>query len=122
MATEIIAKPDLKSIGEYLNTPLALPFEWRGRGGVMHKPQEMATSHLFFTLRMIWNHKMPPAARLVPFQLYSFGPTYTDEYFKTAIAHLYTELCNRTDLSQEATAGLKHMHEWLGVHQLEMKE
>lgn len=88
----------------------------------MHKPQEMATSHLFFTLRMIWNCKMPVAARLPPVNLYNFGPTYTDEYFKTAIAHLYVELCNRNDLSQEAKRGLEHMHAWLGVYQIEKKE
>lgn len=119
---DITLQPNLQSLGEYLNTPPALPFQWRGRGGVMHKPEEMATSHLFYTLRMIWNHKMPPQARMIPFHEYTFGPTYTNAYFKTAIAHLYVELCKRDDLSKEAKRGLEHMHTWLGIHQIEMKE
>ncbi len=76
----------------------ALPFRWRDAGGNYHAPESMETRHLFYTLRMIWNHSMPEVWRIQPFRLYRFQPFYTEEYMRSAITAIGKELLSRPDL------------------------
>jgi hypothetical protein len=99
-------------------TPPAKPFAWRDRDGNLHPPAKMATSHLFYVLRMIWNHTMPVPAQL-PGGRYNFSSFYTDRYMKQAIAELTPELARRHDLSAELQWQLRHMIDWLATHQIE---
>ena len=101
---------------ERVATP-ARGFKWRDRHGEMHAPQDMETRHLFYTLRMIWNHTMPEAARL-PGNLYALSPQYTQAYMLEAIRALGNELANRDDLTAEWSSQLQRMINWLGTHQL----
>ena len=70
-------------------------FRWRDRHGNFHKPSEMNTRHLYFTLRMIWNHVAPPKLKIHPYQKYRFSIFYTQEYMIDAIKHLSLELKKR---------------------------
>ena len=79
-------------------TTPALRFQWKDREDNFHLIDEMATRHLFFTLRMIWNHSMPEDARSVGYHKYRFGSFYTDEYMKDAIKAICRELGQRTDM------------------------
>jgi hypothetical protein len=98
--------------------PPAKLWRWRTKGGESYLlPQEMATTHLFYTLRMIWNHTMPKPAQL-PGGRYEFGPHYTDAYMKQAIAQLTPELARRRDLPADLQRQLKHMIDWLATHQI----
>jgi hypothetical protein len=73
-------------------------FMWRDRQGTFHKPENMTTQHVFFTLRMIWNHSAPLGMRIKPYKQYNFGSFYTKDYMITAVYALAEELSTRTDL------------------------
>ena len=104
-----------KSVGDV--TP---PFCWRDRNGEHHLPTKMPTRHLFYTLRMIWNNRMPASARL-PGNWYSFGPTYTSEYMLDAIRAIVPELVTRQDMEPVWWQQLQHMIDWLSTHQLQQE-
>jgi hypothetical protein len=93
-------------------------FAWRDRTGQLHLVKRMETRHLFYTLRMIWNHTMPASARL-PGNLYSFGPTYTRQYMIDAISAIVPELAQRKDMTPHWTAQLNRMKDWLRTRQIE---
>lgn len=84
-------------------------FKWKDRHDVFKTPQEMDTHHLYFTLRMIWNHSAPPDMRMHPYEQYSFGPFYTFEYMSEAVKHIYRELKTRTDMEPAWIKGLVHI-------------
>lgn len=84
-------------------------WEWRDKDGYFHEVSVMETSHLFFTLRMIWNHSMPEEVKLKPYKHYSFTAFYTKEYMKEAIFNIGAELFKRTDLSQSQMTELQYM-------------
>ena len=75
------------------------PFEWRDQKGVFHKVTEMETRHLFFTLRMVWNHSAPDDLKIEPFKRYRFGDFYTPEYIVAAVRSISLELGTREDLT-----------------------
>lgn len=94
------------------NGNIAIPFHWVDKKGVSHLPKNMSTMHLFYTLRMIWNHTMPGHMRTHDYTHYSFGPAYTVQYLMDAIRALMTELACRKDLPQSAQAQLASMVYW----------
>lgn len=73
-------------------------FQWRDCHGEFHSPTEMETRHLFFTLKMIWNHSAPEHMKLKPYKKYSFGPGYTAEYMRKAVKALSAELKTRNNI------------------------
>lgn len=99
-------------------TPPALPFRWRDRTGAFHAPEQMETRHLFYTLRMIWNHTMPEGAKLRPYNAYSFGKHYTREYMISAVKALAAELGTRTNLTATWQRDLDAMVAWLSTNQI----
>lgn len=81
--------------------PITTPvpgFRWRMNGGELRPPGAMATTHLFYTLRMIWNNCAPASARVGKVKLYDFGPSYTTDYMRQAVRALSLELGGRHDL------------------------
>ena len=83
---------------DLINTIENLPitgFVWRDRKGKEYHPTLMDDQHLFYTVRMIWNHSMPDKVKLHPYNKYSFRAFYTTEYMKAAIMCLLPELLNR---------------------------
>lgn len=96
-------------------------FQWRDRTGQLHLIKRMETRHLFYTLRMIWNHTMPASARL-PGNLYSLGPTYTRDYMLKAIEAIVPELATRNDMTKDWVRQLQKMIDWLSKHQLDRSD
>ena len=80
---------------------LAKRWKWKTKNNEFLLPEEMRTSHLFYTLRMIWNNTCPPHTRVGNVRLYNFGPYYTHEYLKQAVGQLSFELRRRDDLHGE---------------------
>lgn len=75
-------------------------FRWRTKDrGVMLKPSEMDTKHVFFTLRMIYNNSVPDTYRHQPVRIYKFDDFYTDEYMALACRAMIIELSRRNDLT-----------------------
>ena len=74
-------------------------FRWRDRHANWYNPREMETRHVFYTLKMIWNHSAPDHLKLKPYNHYRFGKPYTTEYMRLAVRALMAELRTRTDLA-----------------------
>lgn len=74
-------------------------FRWKDRDDVFHNPECMETRHIFFTLRMIWNHSAPKEMVIKPYKKYVFDDYYTKDYMIEAVKHLSYELSKRSDLS-----------------------
>lgn len=110
-----------RQVSERGGQSVARKFAWRDRKGVMHDPAKMQTSHLFYTLRMIWNHSMPEEAAIHPYRAYSFGRQYTQDYMKNAIVALGRELGTRSDIHPKHAADIEHMMRHLSTMQIESK-
>lgn len=88
---------------------VSLGFLWRDRMGTYHKPEDMTTQHLFFTVRMVWNHVCPVRLQIHPFKQYNFSSYYTDEYLKKSVYVLSRELSTRSDLTPYFKRCILHM-------------
>jgi hypothetical protein len=87
---------------------------WRDRFGGLTRPDDMDTRHLFYTLRMIWNHAMPEHMAVGRnIRRYVFGPFYTAEYMREAVLRLGAELFSRDDLPTWMLAELDRIRAWL---------
>lgn len=84
---------------------------WYGQDG-KHYVTDMATSHLFFVIRMIWNHSCPPHLQLRPFRLYDIR--LPPDYLAEIAPVIYDELLRRSDLAQHLQRQLDFMRSnWL---------
>ena len=92
-------------------TAVRKPFVWRTQDGERLTPQEMSTPHLFYTLRMIWNHFMPEDARIEPYKRY--GINMTQDYLEQAIVSIGEELSTREDLAMHYRMQLIFMKNYL---------
>lgn len=97
-----------------------VPFMWKDRRNNFYLPSEMKTRHVFFTLRMIWNHSAPPHMRFMPYQRYDFSPFYTSDYMSTAVKVLSAELKTREDLTDEMKITLSKMSSF--INDIQLKE
>ena len=86
-------------------------FKWRDRKGNMLSVLEMKTSHLFYTLRMIWNHTMPQDAIIPSCNMYRFPEFYTECYMKQAIRNIMPVLFSR-ELNTYQTETLLFMKDY----------
>ena len=97
---------------------LIASFRWRQATGQLVCPKQMATRHLFYTLRMIWNHSMPKEARIEPYRRYRFGERHSPEYLKVAIVAIGTELAARDDLADDLSEQLLRMMNYFRQYRL----
>lgn len=74
-----------------MNELKTVAWTWRDHSGRFLEPAAMETRHLFYTLRMIWNHTLPESVRLHPYRRYRFSPFYTIEYLQQAIYYIGQE-------------------------------
>lgn len=97
-----------------LRQSVSTNFQWRQAGGKgLIRPSDMATGHLFNTLKMIWNNSAPFEHRIQPIRLYHFDPKfYTADYMTKAVEELSAELSAR-DLNTYQFQCLSHMERTL---------
>jgi hypothetical protein len=72
----------------------------------------METSHLFRSMRMIWNHTAPAPYQL-PGGRYRLGPRFTPEYRRQAFVELAEVWFLREDRDPEHIAQYEKMREWI---------
>lgn len=94
------------------NTTIAKPFKWFGKDRD-YDPSQMATSHLFNTISMIWNHSMPSEYQTHNYIRYSFGVRHTQSYMMRAVRVMLPILLEREDLSAFQKARLDYMRNCL---------
>lgn len=83
--------------------PLDEDFVWRTHSGEEYYPEDMATMHLFYTVRMLFNNTCPAAFRVGKFRRYRDVADWSPEYVQQAGKALYDELESRDDLDLEVT-------------------
>jgi hypothetical protein len=72
---------------------------WLDAKGQYWDVKDMETRHLFYTLRMIWNNRMPVPVPDNP-KFYRFDPrTHDEKYLAAMIPVLAGELSQRDDIS-----------------------
>lgn len=71
---------------------------------------EMKTTHLFYTLRLLYNSFMPRPLSVGTYKQCYFTPSlYTSDYLQQIIPAIYTELNNRDGLSYSYKQQLANM-------------
>jgi hypothetical protein len=71
---------------------------WLDQNGGHHAPAQMDTHHLFYSIKMMWNHIVPDEYKILPYKKYRLGPKrFTKEYCKLAVYELSKELFTRKD-------------------------
>lgn len=73
-------------------------FVWTCHDGRQMAPAEMQTSHLFYTVRMIFNHLAPPAFRIPGCKRWAGIDTMNREYLALALKSMALELQRRHEL------------------------
>jgi hypothetical protein len=71
------------------------PFFWLTHKGQVIFPAKMATKHLFYTIRMLFNNIVPPVFRVGKFKRYRDIPEWSSEYVRRALTELTKEITGR---------------------------
>lgn len=87
----------------------ATKFEWKDKSDNFYKVEEMETRHLFFTVRMLWNHSVPDDFKLYPYKQYSFSAFYSKDYVREAIRCMLHELSTRNNIMPKWENDLDYM-------------
>lgn len=74
----------------------AAKFRWLARSGDLYRVQDMETSHLFNTVKMVWNHSVPEEHKIDRnHKRYTFGNAYSYTYIRLAMYCMLRELQTR---------------------------
>lgn len=102
---------------------LQSPVYWITRDREKLLPSEMKTSHLFYIIKMIWNHSAPENLKFKPYTRYVFDcKIYTDEYIKKIFPVLLHECVGRKDLPNEMILVLNKMYKMANTVHLKLIE
>lgn len=85
----------MNSLDLVVDKNLVKNFQWKDRHNNYHYPKDMKTSHLFYVIRMIWNHSVSNQYKVDMPQEYIFGSFYTNDYMREAFKNIFTELMTR---------------------------
>lgn len=92
---EYIRRAFAKAVGVGLSNGEAKNFVWKSHNGKTYLVQQMATPHLFYALRMIWNHSIPEYFRIPAVPYYPDVPHWSKKYKKQAMDTIQDELESR---------------------------
>lgn len=81
-------------------------FVWETDEGDLLFLSEMATQHLFFALRMLFNHSVPPAFRVGTFKRHDKVFGWSADYRGQAIRVMFHELVSHRELDADIQAEL----------------
>lgn len=81
-------------------------FVWKTHKGQLLWLSEMATSHIFFAFRMVFNNSVPPCFRVGDYKPYSDISTWSVEYREQALRKMGEALAERRDLEKNQRAEL----------------
>lgn len=105
----------------FAESALVPGWQWRAREGDL-VPAAMETRHLFYTLRMIWNHTMPAHMTVGGnVKRWRFGDRHPMDYMGEAVVQVGAELFRRRDLAPWQRDQLEQMARWLQGRILETK-
>lgn len=88
-------------------------FRWTTMDCQTLKLQEMATSHLFNCIKMMWNNLVPAQYRVGHFVEYKAIRKWSSKKRAYAIANLFHELLNRNDRTKGMDETLERMYSYM---------
>lgn len=83
--------------------------KWITSAGQATPVMLMETSHLHYTIRLIWNTFMPEPLHLGPGKITVFANKHPPEYLAEVSKALYSELLSRDDVQPWMLEELDHM-------------
>lgn len=86
-------------------------FRWRTNDGDILTPAQMDTSHLFNSLRMVFNHTVPEDLRLVPYREWKMNSDGASRLRSLEV--FMSELKGRDDVTEGQRAQIAHMRKHL---------
>ena len=89
---------------------ITTPFLWRTHGGVRLLPSEMVTTHLFNSLRMLWNNLCPVGLKVADTK--SWRLNMSPAYMRQAVKAFTAELATRADLTSDMLTTIA----WMAQH------
>lgn len=93
-----------------MSNEVAKPFVWTTQNGEELEPRQMRTSHVFYALRMIFNHTVPAPWRIPDCKKYNGPGDWPIAYRKQAIFAFVDELTRRWgELTPGQLAQLQHI-------------
>lgn len=87
----------LRSVLDRVLGPGGGRFVWYTHTGEAMDVEDMATPHVFYALRMVWNHSVPQVLKVGDGPNYPDVRRWCDSYRKAAITTLANELAQRDD-------------------------
>lgn len=100
-------------------------FVWNDAFGKSYPVGNMDTHHLFYSVRMLWNHLLPAHVQMKPFKKKAIGNPHS-EYWKQAMAVMWRVLLDRKDITPKFQEGIDIMRrnfdvarEWLEEDSIE---
>jgi hypothetical protein len=89
------------------------PFVWKMQTGETISVKEMRTSHLFYVVRMIFNHSAPPVYQIPGCRSYNGPQRWTLNRRRRAVKAMLDELAVRSsaDLAPWMWQQLEHMRD-----------
>jgi hypothetical protein len=85
-------------------------FKWLTRKKEFISIKDMETSHLFYTVRMIWNNTCIKGWEVGKVKRYVFAPCYTPGYLRKSVFNILLELSKRDNLPSYFITELKEMY------------
>jgi len=83
---------------------------WVDRYGHPHHIESMTDSHLYYTLRMIWNHSAPEEFKFRPYIKYCFYKEYySPKRLKKLIPIMINEALSRASMKPEWKKDIEYM-------------
>jgi len=105
---DLDASQELRALNENEDFKPDPSFRWKAQSEGKLRVKDMETKHLFFSLRMIWNHSAPDRERVPPYRPWQLSSAASD-YWKTALKELHFELMSRTNLEPYFKRVLVHI-------------
>ncbi len=93
--------------------PIDPRFLWQTQEGEVLRVQDMQTSHIWNSFKMVWNHRVSPEYRIIPFKKYKGIDKMSSARVKWIVQNLVNELGNRDDLTPFMKKTLAQIVQWL---------
>lgn len=84
-------------------------YKWLMQDGTLVSPKDMATSHLFYTVRMIFNHSVPASKQIPGCKRWTLR--LSPDSRREALEHMIRELSTRSDIQPWQWDQLRHMRD-----------
>lgn len=97
----------------YTTPKLVEEYRWITQDGQHLRPCIMRTGHLFYSVMMLWHHRMPADAKMFEYRRHRLGSRFTDEFCEITVRIMMAELAARDDLTKWQTGILERMAKYL---------